>query len=49
MVGNQTLTNIEASISKSIDAPMLIGQNVMNKLGSVTIDYDNQLLIIRTK
>jgi aspartyl protease family protein len=49
VIGDQTLTNIEASISKSIEAPMLIGQNVMNKLGSVTIDYDNQLLIIRTK
>jgi hypothetical protein len=43
------LTKIEASISNSIEAPMLIGQNVMNKLGSVTIDYDNQLLIIKNK
>jgi aspartyl protease family protein len=49
IIGNQVLTNIEASISKSIDAPMLIGQNVMNKLGSITIDYENQLLIIKTK
>lgn len=49
VIGNQTLTNIEASISNSIEAPMLIGQNVMQKLGSVTIDYDNLLLIIRTK
>jgi aspartyl protease family protein len=49
IIGNQTLTNIEASISNSIEAPMLIGQNVMNKLGSVTIDYDNQLLIIKNK
>jgi aspartyl protease family protein len=49
VIGNQILTNIEASISKSIEAPMLIGQNVMNKLGSITIDYENQLLIIKTK
>jgi aspartyl protease family protein len=49
VIGNQTLTNIEASISNSIEAPMLIGQNVMQKLGSVTIDYDNLLLIIKTK
>jgi aspartyl protease family protein len=48
-IGNQTLTNIEASISNSIEAPMLMGQNVMNKLGSITIDYENQLLIIKTK
>jgi aspartyl protease family protein len=49
MIGNQTLTNIEASISKSIEAPMLIGQNVMQKLGSITIDYENLLLIIRSR
>lgn len=49
VIGNQTLKNIEASISSSIDAPMLIGQNVMNKLGSITIDYENGLLIIKSK
>jgi aspartyl protease family protein len=49
IIGNQTLTNIEASISKSIEAPMLIGQNVMQKLGSITIDYENGLLIITPK
>jgi predicted aspartyl protease len=49
IIGNQVLTNIEASISSSIEAPMLIGQNVMQKLGSVTIDYNNLLLIIKSK
>jgi len=49
IIGNQTLTNIEASISKSIEAPMLIGQNAMNKLGTITIDYDNLILIIKSK
>jgi len=48
-IGNQMLSDIEASISNSIEAPMLIGQNVMNKLGSITIDYNNQLLIIKNK
>lgn len=48
-IGNQALTNIEASISNSIEAPMLIGQNVMNKLGSITFDYDNLFLIIKSK
>lgn len=46
IIGNQVLSNIEASIANSIDAPMLIGQNVMKKLGSITIDYKNNLLII---
>lgn len=49
IIGNQKLSDIEASISNSIEAPMLIGQSVMNKLGSVTIDYDKQLLIIKSK
>ena len=49
IIGNQVLTNIEASISNSIEAPMLIGQNVLQKLGSVTIDYKNLLLIIKSK
>lgn len=46
IIGNQILSNIEASIANSIDAPMLLGQNVMKKLGSITIDYKNNLLII---
>jgi aspartyl protease family protein len=48
-IGAKKLYNIEASIANSIEAPMLIGQNVMNKLGSITIDYDSQLLIIKSK
>jgi aspartyl protease family protein len=46
IIGNQILLNIEASIASSIDAPMLLGQNVMKKLGSITIDYKKNLLII---
>lgn len=48
-IGNQVLKNTEASISNSIEAPMLIGQNVLEKFGSITIDYKNQLLIIKAK
>jgi hypothetical protein len=49
IIGTQILTNIEARISNSIEAPMLIGQNVMQKLGTITIDYNNNLLIIKPK
>lgn len=49
IIGNQILTNIEASISNSVEAPMLVGQNVMSKLGAITIDYENQLLIIKSR
>lgn len=45
-IGDLVLTNIEAGISKSIQAPMLLGQNVLTQLGTFTIDYENLLLII---
>jgi len=48
-IGNHTLKNITASISSSINAPMLIGQNVLNELGKVTIDYKTNTLFIKKK
>jgi len=49
VLGNFEISNIEVSISNSIEAPMLIGQNVMQKFGTITIDNENQLLIINKK
>lgn len=48
-IGNQVLTNVEASIANSIEAPILLGQNVMKRLGNYMIDTDNQTLIINIK
>jgi predicted aspartyl protease len=48
-IGNLILTDIETSISQSVDAPMLIGQNVMKQLGNYLIDNENQILIINLK
>ena len=48
-LGNQILTNVTDAISTSIDFPMLLGQNVLNKFGSVTIDYENHTLFIKKK
>lgn len=40
------LHDIPCMISNSPNTPLLLGQAVLSKLGEVTIDYDNNLLII---
>lgn len=40
------LNNIPCMVSNSSDTPLLLGQAVLSKLGKVTIDYDNNLLMI---
>jgi aspartyl protease family protein len=45
-IGNKTIENVQASISKSVDAPLLLGQSALRKLGKYSIDNDRKLLII---
>jgi clan AA aspartic protease (TIGR02281 family) len=45
-IGDKVLFNVEASIVHSIDAPLLLGQSVMERLGQFTIDYATNSLII---
>ncbi|MCX6244650.1 MAG: retropepsin-like aspartic protease [Bacteroidetes bacterium] len=45
-IGNFLLENIPASVSDSINSPMLLGQNVLNQFGKITIDQKNNQLII---
>lgn len=40
------LTNVRASVSKNLNAPLLLGQSALSKLGKITIDYNKNLLII---
>ena len=47
MVGDVLLKNIEASVVKNIKAPLLLGQSVLERFGSVTIDNENNKLIIK--
>jgi aspartyl protease family protein len=49
LIGSHEINNIEVSISNSIEAPMLIGQNVMQKFGKITIDNENSILIIHSR
>lgn len=48
-VGDVTLKNIEASVVKNQKAPLLLGQSVLERFGSVTIDNDSNKLIIKHK
>lgn len=43
-IGGHVLKNVQASITHSLDAPLLIGQSALSKLGRITIDYDQQTL-----
>lgn len=40
-IGNTVIKNVEASVSNSLNAPLLLGQNVLSKLHRIEIDYKN--------
>jgi len=48
-VGGKVLTNVKASIVKSSDAPLLLGQSALNRLGVFQFDYANNTLVILDK
>ena len=46
-IGNIEIENVRASISNSIDAPLLLGQSALKKLGEYKIDNTRSILIIK--
>lgn len=46
-VGNRILRDVTCGIAKNIEAPMLLGQSALHKLGSYQIDYRRGALILR--
>jgi clan AA aspartic protease (TIGR02281 family) len=46
-LGDAVLKNIEASVVHSQQAPLLLGQSVLEKFGTITIDNVNSKLLIR--
>lgn len=46
-IGEYILKDIECSISNNINSKILIGQNVLNKFSTVTIDYKRNKLILQ--
>ena len=47
-IGNVELTNVTCSISNSLEAPMLLGQSALQKLGRYSIDYDKMVITFNT-
>lgn len=45
-VGDKYISNVTASIVHNIDAPLLLGQSALSKLGMFAFDYDNNQLIL---
>ena len=46
-LGDAVLKNIEASVVRSQKAPLLLGQSVLEKFGTITIDNVNSKLLIK--
>lgn len=45
-IGNFILYNVKASIIHNLDAPLLLGQSALSKLGKFNFDYSNSRLTI---
>ena len=45
-IGNLELTNVRASVVKAQNAPLLLGQSVLSRLGKIEIDNQKQVLRI---
>lgn len=45
-IGDKVISNVEASISNSTNAPMLLGQTILQRLGKFTVDNVNHTLTI---
>lgn len=43
-IGNTELTDVTCSVSNSINAPMLLGQSALQKLGKYSIDYKKMVI-----
>ena len=46
-IGNHTVENVKCSVFMNIDAPTLLGQDVLSKIGNVLISYNKSCLIIQ--
>jgi aspartyl protease family protein len=46
-VGNSELFNVEATVIDNVNAPLLLGQSVLERFGSIEIDNTNNLIIFK--
>jgi len=45
-IGDIEINNVRASVSGSVNSPLLLGQSALKKLGKYQIDNNNSVLII---
>lgn len=45
-IGDVVMYNVKASVVGNQEAPLLLGQSALQRLGKISIDYRNNLLII---
>ena len=48
-IGDAVLRNVDASVTHSQQAPLLLGQSVMERFGTITIDNSTSKLTIKQK
>jgi aspartyl protease family protein len=46
-VGNIELHNVEATVIDNVNAPLLLGQSVLERFGSIEIDNYNNVIILK--
>lgn len=46
VIGKYLLKNVEFAVSPNADAPLLLGQNALKKLGNVSINYSNNTICV---
>ena len=46
-IGNIELQNVEATVIDNINAPLLLGQSVLERFGSIEIDNTNNVIILK--
>ncbi len=46
-VGNSELLNVEATVIDNVNAPLLLGQSVLERFGSIEIDNTNNTIIFK--
>lgn len=44
-IGDKIFYNIPISITENVNAPLLLGQDVLSRFGMILLDYENNLLI----
>lgn len=46
ILGDKVLIDVKASIVDNHEAPVLFGQSALSKIGKITIDYSNNMLVL---